>query len=139
MQRSIDGFVNRLQDFRFPSFLLSKLRGLDSYPGGTFTHCSCQPSLDAHFSVLIRLAPIWITSSLPNTLKQFEQRMIRNLLEAIRKVRANSYGGARAHRQEGALQFPSAYAAKLEPREPARFALLPSESSDGRGGLAGLL
>ena len=39
--------------FRMESFLptlLFKLRGLDSYPGGTFTHCSCQPSLDAHFS-----------------------------------------------------------------------------------------
>ena len=32
-----DGFVNRLQDSQFPSFLLFKLRGLDSYPGGTFT------------------------------------------------------------------------------------------------------
>ena len=49
----LDGFVNRLQDFQFPSFLLFKLRGLDFYPGGTFTHCSCQPSLDAHLSVLI--------------------------------------------------------------------------------------
>jgi uncharacterized protein (DUF433 family) len=44
----LDGFVNRLQDFQFPSFLLFKLRGFDFYPGGTFTHCSCQPSLDAH-------------------------------------------------------------------------------------------
>jgi len=44
-----DGFVNRLQDSQFPSFLLFKLRGLDSYPGGTCTHCSCQPSLDAPF------------------------------------------------------------------------------------------
>jgi len=35
--------------------LLFKLRGLDSYPGGTFTHCSCQPSLDAHLSLLIQL------------------------------------------------------------------------------------
>jgi hypothetical protein len=49
----LDGFVNRLQDVQFPSFLLFKLRGLDSYPGGTFTHCSCQPSLDAHLSLLI--------------------------------------------------------------------------------------
>jgi len=49
----VDGFVNRLQDFRFPSFLLFKLRGLDSYPGGTYSHCSCQPSLDAHLAVLI--------------------------------------------------------------------------------------
>jgi hypothetical protein len=32
----VDGFVNRLQDYQFPSFLLFKLRGLDSYPGGTF-------------------------------------------------------------------------------------------------------
>jgi hypothetical protein len=30
-----------------------KLRSLDSYPGGTLTHCSCQPSLDAHISGLI--------------------------------------------------------------------------------------
>jgi hypothetical protein len=49
----VDGFVNRLQDAQFPSFLLFKLRGLDSYPGGTLTHCSCQPSLDAHISGLI--------------------------------------------------------------------------------------
>ena len=48
-----DGFVNRLQDAQFPSFLLFKLRGLDSYPGGALTHCSCQPSLDAHLSLLI--------------------------------------------------------------------------------------
>ena len=47
----LDGFVNRLQDSQFPSFLLFKLRGFDSYPGGTFTHCSCQPSLDAHLSL----------------------------------------------------------------------------------------
>jgi hypothetical protein len=46
----LDGFVNRLQDVQFPSFLLFKLRGLDSYPDGTLTHCSCQPSLDAHFA-----------------------------------------------------------------------------------------
>ena len=45
----LDGFVNRLQDSQFPSFLPFKLQGLDSYPGGTCTHCSCQPSLDAHF------------------------------------------------------------------------------------------
>jgi hypothetical protein len=49
----LDGFVNRLQDSQFPSFLPFKLRGLDSYPGGTLAHCSCQPSLDAHFPVLI--------------------------------------------------------------------------------------
>ena len=53
----LDGFVNRLQDVQFPSFLLFKLRGLDSYPGGTFTHCSCQPSLDAHLSLLIHKIP----------------------------------------------------------------------------------
>jgi hypothetical protein len=49
-----DGFVNRLQDSQFPSFLLFKLRGLDSCSGGTFTHCSCQPSLDAHLSLVIQ-------------------------------------------------------------------------------------
>jgi len=52
----VDGFVNRLQDVQFPSFLLFKLRGLDFCPGGTSTHCSCQPSLDAHFPVLICLS-----------------------------------------------------------------------------------
>jgi hypothetical protein len=49
----LDDFVKRLQDSQSPSFLLFKLRGLNSYPDGTFTHCSCQPSLDAHFSVPI--------------------------------------------------------------------------------------
>jgi hypothetical protein len=39
-----DGCVNRLRDPQF--FLLFKLRGLDSYPGGTL-------SLDAHFTFLI--------------------------------------------------------------------------------------
>src|ERR1019366_8737775 len=28
----------------------SSYGALNFYPGGTFTHCSCQPSLDAHFS-----------------------------------------------------------------------------------------
>jgi hypothetical protein len=51
----LDGFVNRLQDFQFPSFLPFKLRGLDSYPGGTCSHRSCQPSLDAHLSVLMQV------------------------------------------------------------------------------------
>ena len=60
----LDGFVNRLQDSQFPFFLLFKLRGFDFYPGGTFTHCSCQPSLDAHFAVpilntLLRFSVLW--------------------------------------------------------------------------------
>jgi len=55
----LDGFVNRLQDSQSPSFLLFKLRGLNSYPDGTFTHYSCQPSLDAHFRLLIwTLTPV---------------------------------------------------------------------------------
>src|ERR1035441_5555765 len=28
----------------------SSYGALNFYPAGTFTHCSCQPSLDAHFS-----------------------------------------------------------------------------------------
>jgi len=43
--------------FRIISFLpscYSSYGALDSYPGGTLTHCSCQPSLDAHLSFLIR-------------------------------------------------------------------------------------
>src|SRR5215831_1799408 len=42
--------------FRIISFLpscYSSYGALDSYPGGTLTHCSCQPSLDAHLSFLI--------------------------------------------------------------------------------------
>src|SRR5262249_16747010 len=41
--------------FRIISLLpscYSSYGALDSYPGGTLTHCSCQPSLDAHFSGL---------------------------------------------------------------------------------------
>ena len=44
--------------FRIFSFLpscYSSYGALNFYPGGTFTHCSCQPSLDAHFSFLIQL------------------------------------------------------------------------------------
>ena len=32
----------------------SSYGALDSCPGGTLTHCSCQPLLDAHFPFLIR-------------------------------------------------------------------------------------
>jgi len=53
-------------------------------------------------------------------------------------VRANPFAGARDCRQEGALQFPSVYAAKLELRGQALFALLRLESSDGCGGPSGL-
>src|ERR1700693_5879238 len=41
--------------FRIFSFLpscCSSYGASNFYPGGTFTHCSCQPSLDAHFSFL---------------------------------------------------------------------------------------
>jgi len=64
-----DGFVNRLQDAQFPSLLLFKLRDLDFYPHGTLTHCSCQPSLDAHLSLLICCrgpAPVRETSFVDN-------------------------------------------------------------------------
>jgi hypothetical protein len=43
--------------FRIFSFLpscYSSYGALNFYPDGTFTHCSCQPSLDAHFSFLIQ-------------------------------------------------------------------------------------
>jgi hypothetical protein len=50
----LDGFVNRHHNSLFPSFLLFKLRGFELLPHGTLTHCSCQPSLDAHFPVLIQ-------------------------------------------------------------------------------------
>jgi len=62
----VDGFVNRLQDFQFPSFLLFELRGLDFYPGGTLTHCSCQPSLDAHLWGVISFCPM--NSAVPQLL-----------------------------------------------------------------------
>jgi hypothetical protein len=41
--------------FRIFSFLpscYSSYGVLNFYPDGTFTHCSCQPSLDAHLAVL---------------------------------------------------------------------------------------
>ena len=50
----LDGFVNRLEDFQFPPSCYSSYGALNFYPGGTFTHCSCQPSLDAHFPLPIR-------------------------------------------------------------------------------------
>src|SRR5579862_2589292 len=56
--------------FRIFSFLpscYSSYGALNFYPGGTFTHSSCQPSLNAHFSDripkpsgAIRAAGIWI-------------------------------------------------------------------------------
>jgi hypothetical protein len=42
--------------FRILSFLpscYSSYRALNFYPDGIFTHCSCQPLLDAHLSGLI--------------------------------------------------------------------------------------
>jgi hypothetical protein len=42
--------------FRILSFLpscYSSYGALNFYPDGTFTHCSCQPLLDAHFPFLI--------------------------------------------------------------------------------------
>ena len=45
--------------FRILSFLpscYSSCGALNFYPDGTFTHCSCQPSLDAHFPFPIRAA-----------------------------------------------------------------------------------
>ena len=49
-----DGFVNRLQNRKFPPYPAIQATGLGLfYPGGTFTHCSCQPSLDAHFRGVI--------------------------------------------------------------------------------------
>ena len=47
--------------FRILSFLpscYSSYGALNFYPDGTFTHCSCQPLLDAHFSFLILANPI---------------------------------------------------------------------------------
>jgi hypothetical protein len=40
--------------FRALSSCYSSYGALTFCPGGTFTHCSCQPSLDAHFPI-----PIW--------------------------------------------------------------------------------
>src|SRR6267142_1336295 len=39
--------------FSFPPSCYSSYGALNFYPDGTFTHCSCQPSLDAHFPFLI--------------------------------------------------------------------------------------
>src|SRR5215469_16849186 len=48
------GFKN----ISFPPSCYSSYGVLDSYPGGTLTHCSCQPSLDAHFrGVILEQSP----------------------------------------------------------------------------------
>jgi hypothetical protein len=39
--------------FSFRPSCYSSYGASNFYPGGTFTHCSCQPSLDAHLSFLI--------------------------------------------------------------------------------------
>ena len=55
--------------FRIFSFLpscYSSYGALNFYPGGTFTHCSCQPSLDAHFSFPIR-RNFWLADHLLGT------------------------------------------------------------------------
>src|SRR4051794_21700436 len=50
-----DGFVNGLQDIRFPSCLPFKLRGVGYYPGGTDSHGTCPP--------LLGTLPSWCISS----------------------------------------------------------------------------
>jgi len=54
----LDGFVNRLQESQFPSSCYSSYGALNFYPGGTSTHCSYQPSLDAHFPGVISHMPV---------------------------------------------------------------------------------
>src|SRR4051794_4143864 len=48
-----DGFVNGLQDIRFPSCLPFELRGVGCYPGGTGSHGTCPPSLGTLPSVCL--------------------------------------------------------------------------------------
>ena len=70
--------------FRIFSFLpscYSSYGASNFYPGGTFTHCSCQPSLDAHLSFLIRAATWSSTRVLRGCVYEPETR---KMLEAIR-------------------------------------------------------
>src|ERR1035438_40414 len=48
----------------------SSYGALNFYPGGTFTHCSCQPSLDAHLSF-----PIAVGRDLQSTSRAFYGRV----------------------------------------------------------------
>jgi hypothetical protein len=98
-----DGFVNRLQDFQFPSFLLFKLRGSNFYPGETFTHCSCQPSLDAHFSILYFTSDPSLTLELAGHLWPTSGRLT-NHPESSWKFLTRPPGGALAALCSGALQ-----------------------------------
>ncbi len=44
----VDGFVNSLQYFGFPTYCYSRYRASDFYPDGTFTHWILLPYLDVH-------------------------------------------------------------------------------------------
>ena len=78
-----------------PSFLLFKLRGLDFYPGGTFTHCSCQPSLDAHSSCTV---PV-------HSRERVERRSVPNCLRSRVRLQSPEAG----HSNWTNSQFPSSY------------------------------
>src|ERR1035441_4060643 len=56
---------------RLAPFLPPSYGVLNFYPDGTFTHCSCQPSLDAHLSFLI--GPDFLETPSPRSLPATEQ------------------------------------------------------------------
>jgi hypothetical protein len=63
-----DGVVGRLQNPGFPADPATLLRGFDFYPGGTVSHWTRQPLLDAHFNILRQLfqqfvsIPTWLAA-----------------------------------------------------------------------------
>src|SRR5262249_4595096 len=84
--------------FRIISFLpscYSSYGALDSYPGGTLTHCSCQPSLDAHFPFLIAKLIIltvgdYASSESPRVKHDSSARELRGLQDTTAGMRVTS-------------------------------------------------
>src|SRR5664279_3829599 len=73
----------------------SSYGALNFYPGGTFTHCSCQPSLDAHLPGLILWTVVsedgaaFVPSSQGTTRSGDHSRLPLADCPAIRKVLGN--------------------------------------------------
>src|SRR5215472_11835803 len=106
------GFKN----ISFPPSCHSSYGVLDFYPGGTLTHCSCQPSLDAHLSGVIWPNPlecrIW-----PRTVSLFEGLLstadIAGLWFYLWNLKQN---GSNEHRGGLSEGVPSANSRTLSPQ-----------------------
>jgi hypothetical protein len=106
--------------FRNLSFLpslLFKLRGLNFYPGGSLTHCSCQPSLDAHFSLLIeRNGCVRERAACPYGLPNSRKALFSSTESTFETVRHP--GTARDNQSEGRMSGDCTQAPRCSPNWP---------------------